>query len=177
MSRVARYRETFRRAFVGLAVAAMGILIAETIAREYGMGTDALRLAFKVLAVNLLGCGGIGLVLLYAGRPGLWWLRRKRLAYIGSISYGLYMVHFIVYLLGDDIAKSLGMGGRPFWREALMMVVIFALAALSWRYIERPILGLKDRFTYQGDGRATGRGLHRRPGSARVEETATEVTG
>jgi peptidoglycan/LPS O-acetylase OafA/YrhL len=102
-----------------------------------------------LLAVNLLGFAAVGLVCQGAGGRAFAVLRRPRLVYLGQISYGLYLYHFIIMVLGDDLAKRLGMGGRPFWREALMLGCTFGLAALSWRFVERPLLAWKDRFAYR----------------------------
>lgn len=104
--------------------------------------------ALTVLAVNLLGFSVVGLVLCLEGSIVLRALRTRWLVTIGKLSYGLYMYHFVILMLGDDIARRLGMGGRPFWREVLMGLVVAGLAALSWRYVERPLLGLKDRISY-----------------------------
>jgi peptidoglycan/LPS O-acetylase OafA/YrhL len=109
--------------------------------------------ALTILAVNLLGFGIVGIALCRQGSPGLWPLRRPRLIRIGKLSYGLYMYHYVILCLSDDAAKGLGLGGRPLWREALTVVVIFGLAAVSWRYLECPILALKDLFPYSPSGR------------------------
>jgi peptidoglycan/LPS O-acetylase OafA/YrhL len=116
--------------------------------------------ALTVLAVNLLGFGIVGLVLCRQGSPGLWPLRRPRLVRIGKLSYGLYMFHYVILCLSDDAAQGFGLGGRPFWREALTVIVIFGLAAISWRYFERPILALKDRFPYRPSGQNELKGPH-----------------
>jgi peptidoglycan/LPS O-acetylase OafA/YrhL len=78
----------------------------------------------------------------------------------GQLSYGLYMYHYVVLLLSDDLAQRFGLGGRPFWRQALTAATIVALAALSWRYVERPFLRLKDRFTYGPSPHPHGQSPH-----------------
>ena len=102
----------------------------------------------------MLGFGIVGLVLCHHGHPALKRLRDSRLVWLGTRSYGIYMYHYIVILLSNDIALGLGLKGRPFWREALTAAVIIALAALSWRYVEQPLLRLKDRFEYAPTPRA-----------------------
>jgi peptidoglycan/LPS O-acetylase OafA/YrhL len=108
----------------------------------------------SMLAVNVLCAAVVGLVIYHRGRPALAVLRRPRLVKLGQLSYGLYIYHYVLMLLSDDIARALGMGGRPFWREALTLTVVFAVAALSWKYIELPLLALKDRFEYRPTARA-----------------------
>jgi peptidoglycan/LPS O-acetylase OafA/YrhL len=104
--------------------------------------------ALSVLGLNALFFSIVGLVVLNAGNPRLNWLRNRRLCRIGTISYGLYMYHFVVLMLVSDIARALGRRGKPFWMDVLMMILTFVLARLSWRFIEQPLLNLKDRFAY-----------------------------
>jgi peptidoglycan/LPS O-acetylase OafA/YrhL len=148
-------------AFGGVGLAALGYLVA--LASDGGLSTVGTPRwpALTLLVVNLLGFAIVGLVLCHLGRPALWPLRVRSLVGVGTLSYGLYVYHYVVLSLSDDIARRLGMGGRPFWREALTIVAIVVLARLSWRYVERPLLGLKDRFAY-GPSPPTGpSGPHR----------------
>jgi peptidoglycan/LPS O-acetylase OafA/YrhL len=108
----------------------------------------------SMLVVNTLCAAVVGLVIYFQGRPALGVLRRPRLVKIGQLSYGLYIYHYVFMLLSDDLAGALGLGGRPFWREALTLAVIFVVASLSWRYVEMPLLRLKDRFEYRPTPRA-----------------------
>ncbi|HEY2154690.1 MAG TPA: acyltransferase [Isosphaeraceae bacterium] len=104
-----------------------------------------------VLSFSTLWLGVIGLVVIYSGHPRLAVLRRPRLRRIGAISYGLYLYHFLVIVISGDIYRAIGLRGQPLWREAPTIGVCFVVAALSWKYIERPILKLKDRFAYTTD--------------------------
>jgi peptidoglycan/LPS O-acetylase OafA/YrhL len=77
--------------------------------------------------------------------PGL--LRNRVLVQLGRISYGLYVFHdfaltYVKSLLGhvDSPAKLvMAFGGG--------LLLTMTLAALSYRWIERPFLRLKERFT------------------------------
>ncbi len=104
-----------------------------------------------VLAFSTLWLGVIGLVVIHAGHPRLAILRRPRLRGLGTISYGLYLYHFLVLVISGDIYRRIGFRGQPLWREAPTIALCFVAAALSWKYIERPILGLKGRFDYADD--------------------------
>jgi peptidoglycan/LPS O-acetylase OafA/YrhL len=73
-------------------------------------------------------------------------LRYGFVQYIGKISYGLYMLHWLVlavvswYYPGYHARTDL-------WGCAIVLGITLALAALSWRFLESPLLTLKDRFT------------------------------
>ncbi len=102
--------------------------------------------ALSIFLINLCWFGVVGLVVLGAGKPGLAGLRGRRLGYLGRISYGLYLYHLPILGLSGDYARALGLSGQPFWREGPTLALCFLLAALSWHYVERPILAFKDRF-------------------------------
>jgi peptidoglycan/LPS O-acetylase OafA/YrhL len=65
----------------------------------------------------------------------------RPLAYVGLISYGLYLWHRPLMRIFTDS----GLGGVP-WAVALMFAISLGLAFLSRRFIEDPFLALKDRY-------------------------------
>jgi len=73
---------------------------------------------------------------------------------IGRVSYGMYIIHFALlkfFFLPitsvDRLAPILGSVGAVIaLRFAIVVVVSYALARLSWRFLERPFLGLKRHF-------------------------------
>jgi peptidoglycan/LPS O-acetylase OafA/YrhL len=81
-------------------------------------------------------------------RPSGWIasaLGRQPLVGIGRMSYGLYLWHFpLVYGCG-----ALAVDGTPpnFPRATLAIVLTFLLAGSSYRWIEKPMLKIKRRFT------------------------------
>lgn len=80
------------------------------------------------------------------------------LAYLGRISYGLYLVHSLVYFLTfekalPNLRRHFPLFAMPssirsaFW-TCVVLALSIALASLSYRYFERPFLHLKTRFTF-----------------------------
>lgn len=74
-------------------------------------------------------------------------LDNKFLSYLGKISYGLYVYHFgIVWFvrrirdfgIPEPIAKPLTL--------VISAVLVYIVASLSYKYLEKPILDLKDRY-------------------------------
>lgn len=77
------------------------------------------------------------------------WLRAalciKPIVYLGTISYGLYVIHYGVRhclrLFNSEF--GLGLSGTAF--SAVMLTISVIMAAISYRYLEKPFLGLKQR--------------------------------
>ena len=70
----------------------------------------------------------------------------KWLAYIGTISYGMYLLHGFVPWLGE--AAGLPLPDHGFVRFVVLTAATTVLAAASWRFFEGPLNSLKDRFPY-----------------------------
>jgi peptidoglycan/LPS O-acetylase OafA/YrhL len=107
--------------------------------------------AETIFAFACLFAGVIGLVTLHAGSRWLAPLRFRPLAYLGQISYGLYLYHYVVYWIIDGChqrPRSL-LIGQSWTTQALKLGASLSVAVLSWHLIERPILRWKDRFRYQ----------------------------
>jgi len=98
------------------------------------------RLAFHVLAAVLLGC--------IAVRPDsavartLEW---RPLAYLGVISYGIYLLHMLALDVGRRILEKVGLPVEQLLFPAGLAVTI-VIAAISYRYFESPLLALRSRF-------------------------------
>ncbi|MDR3764352.1 MAG: acyltransferase [Acidobacteriota bacterium] len=126
--------------FIGLC----GVLLMLRVGSPY---TDTL-LAF--------GFGGMLLSALLgqaAPRPTLWVrvLTRPWLLFIGKISYGLYVIHILVFsILGGYVDKPLDGHGIP-GNLAIVIIRIAAAigaSALMFKYYEKPILKMKRYFNF-----------------------------
>ncbi|KAB2329952.1 acetyltransferase [Cytobacillus depressus] len=60
----------------------------------------------------------------------------KPLRWVGSRSYGIYLWHYPVMVLGTPVYE---IGNPVIWRVGLQVVIIFIIAEISYRFIEMPI--------------------------------------
>ncbi|WP_155591678.1 acyltransferase family protein [Lysinibacillus cavernae] len=60
----------------------------------------------------------------------------KPLCWVGSRSYGIYLWHYPVMVLGTPTHE---IGNPSYWRIVLQIVLILTIAELSYRFIEMPI--------------------------------------
>jgi peptidoglycan/LPS O-acetylase OafA/YrhL len=103
-----------------------------------------------ISALSVCFAGIVTLVVLRSGGAA-WWLRALRnpaLVGVGKISYGLYLLHLLAIDAASWAASSLatGLAARAL-HIALSFGLSLALALISWRVLERPLLSLKDRVT------------------------------
>lgn len=69
------------------------------------------------------------------------WLSVAPLRYLGRISYGVYLYHWPLFMLGEKW-KPHGLG--HFYALGLIALIV-AIAALSYEFVEKPVLRLRDR--------------------------------
>ena len=76
----------------------------------------------------------------------------RRLAYIGTVSYGIYLFHLFVVPVGEIVGGELGVDlpiPEPgFARFIVVAAVSILVASASWSLFERPINDQKRRFPY-----------------------------
>jgi peptidoglycan/LPS O-acetylase OafA/YrhL len=105
-------------------------------------------------AAHFLFLGLIGLSLLAGTSRWSWIVNRPILQFFGNVSYGLYLIHVLVFTWYDDVVKIIWPSPYPpsgrFGLITLRFVcgagVATALSYLSRRFFEEPFLNLKDRF-------------------------------
>ena len=67
--------------------------------------------------------------------------------YLGNLSYGMYMYHaMVIYVLYHLLYQRVSMETYYLIAYPLVVALTIAIAALSYRYIEKPFLRLKDRY-------------------------------
>jgi len=69
-------------------------------------------------------------------------LQNRFLVYTGTISYGLYLLHKIPFNFGE----TMGLTKYPALAAPLLLAACYAVAQLSWIFLERPFLRLKRFF-------------------------------
>jgi peptidoglycan/LPS O-acetylase OafA/YrhL len=101
----------------------------------------------------------LGCVLLFIGFLGARIPFSSPLAYLGKISYGLYVFHMLALDLTWKIFAPAAhsefappgstwiLGLRFLVIQVVAMLITILLASISYRLLERPFLGLKGRFT------------------------------
>jgi peptidoglycan/LPS O-acetylase OafA/YrhL len=93
----------------------------------------------------IMACLLAYLVLVRPAAP-LRWLEWRPIAYVGKISYGVYLFHLgVIDALHSLMGEPVTSGGKALCALAVYAVSI-GVAALSYRYFEAPILKLKSRF-------------------------------
>lgn len=104
------------------------------------------RVAILVLSPTLVSVVSVALVAAAAsrieGRVGRV-LELRPLRYLGTISYGIYVYHFLVLLAVEDLARRAGLLDRQTILAAAVLGTV-AVASVSWHLFERPINRLKD---------------------------------
>jgi peptidoglycan/LPS O-acetylase OafA/YrhL len=88
--------------------------------------------------------------ILIFGVARLGWFERflefHPIAYLGKISYGLYVYHFaIIWFITTPFGLS-STAPLPFWYAAASLLLTVFIAGLSYRLLEKPLIDLKDRF-------------------------------
>ncbi len=105
-----------------------------------------------LLAINTVGVAVIGIAVTRSGAAWLAPLRWGVLTYLGKISYGLYLYHYVILRISAGRLRLWAPWEMPAGRQVVTVLLCFLAASLSWVLIEQPILRLKRRFEYERCG-------------------------
>lgn len=72
-------------------------------------------------------------------------LQSPVLSYLGSISYGIYLYHVIVLVFVEKLCEARHLVPSPFEMFSVVSLLAIGVAALSYRYIETPIMRTRRR--------------------------------
>jgi peptidoglycan/LPS O-acetylase OafA/YrhL len=76
-------------------------------------------------------------------------LSKSVLVYLGKISYGLYVYHVLGLMVSDyAVSHADAALSRYLLRDAIALTLTVTFAATSFRWLETPFLGVKQRFTH-----------------------------
>jgi peptidoglycan/LPS O-acetylase OafA/YrhL len=99
----------------------------------------------------------LGLAVSCTGHPLLRPLRWQPLRWLGVTSYSMYMLHSAILSYGRSLIERLGVRS-PVPADALLWLLIFAVPAVTYHLVERPILSARFRFTYESEKRPRSAG-------------------
>jgi len=123
--------------FVGTAWLALGITA------PLALLTATLDVKWIVYSISAAASASLVYLSLYSDQQWLRRLLRNRfLVYTGTISYGLYLLHKIPF----NIGQILHLDQYPALAVAVLLAACYAIAALSWNFLERPFLKFKRFF-------------------------------
>ena len=148
-----------REALSRVSIAAMGLAVLMLAAgAPFGILSRIRLLGSSLLltAAHLFFAGLLGMTLLLG--TGRWKtvVNRPVLQFFGEVSYGLYLIHLLVFLWYDGLVKSHWMSLQPSDGKFYLVLFRFAvgggiatgLAFLSRRFFEEKFLRMKDRFAF-----------------------------
>lgn len=145
------YRDASRPAFRSVhkrGIALLFLLVSVLIVIHYLQLDRRLLFFCKILLSFSVSWLSFFVILYFASSPGsLSSVNRafsnRRLVYVGKISYGLYLYHFPVYMFVASFFYHYAISIHPIILLLIKLSTTFLIAALSWRFIEKPLLELK----------------------------------
>lgn len=109
--------------------------------------------SFFTTRASMVYFGLAGTILLSQGHRLLRPLRDKRLCHLGTLSYGLYLYHPILFgtlpaLYKRFLVRKLGLPANHILMDLAILVACVVVAELSRRWLEEPLMALKSRLTF-----------------------------
>jgi peptidoglycan/LPS O-acetylase OafA/YrhL len=95
-------------------------------------------------ATSVFFAGALWLVLHHQNVGAI--LSTQPLRYLGKISYGLYVYHYLGLNVAIRVTSQLGIPS-PYVSSAIGLAITIAIGALSYHVLERPFLRAKDRLS------------------------------
>jgi peptidoglycan/LPS O-acetylase OafA/YrhL len=145
------------------AVAGLGVLISE----YFGTGAFISSCGYAMFLTQnhgyVWGYSLLNLVSMFSivcalkGIGPVRWLEARPLVWIGKISYGVYVYHIPLLLLGEFLLERLGVGIRGFVRPAFFfgwLLTVTMVSDASFRWVETPFLKLKNYWQSPGAQKA-----------------------
>lgn len=105
---------------------------------------EGLPWAGTLIAYPLVATAASCILLGFLGMP----VRVPALQYLGKISYGLYVYHFMCIWIADRLLHGMSGVMHSVLREILALALTIGVAAASYVLIEQRFLRLKSRFTH-----------------------------
>jgi len=101
-----------------------------------------------------LACLLVGACVIREDNGIAWFLRWKPMAYMGVVSYGMYMLNTLVLDCLKPIFNRLGPHHPLLWFPIALAGTVL-VASLSYRFLETPFLRLKERFSQLRPAKST----------------------
>ena len=77
-----------------------------------------------------------------AGECGNQFLAQRWLVYLGTISYGLYVYHYIIVWIINHL-----LAGQPaFLQASSSFIITIAVSAMSYELMEKRFINMKDKY-------------------------------
>jgi peptidoglycan/LPS O-acetylase OafA/YrhL len=92
------------------------------------------------------------------------------LVYTGRISYGWYLWHYQIILIGDEYFRRY----NPYYASGILIGVGYLAAVASYHFVEQPFLRLKSRFEPNGSRGLRHLGIVTEPSLAGVLATGRQ---
>jgi peptidoglycan/LPS O-acetylase OafA/YrhL len=135
-----------------VALACFGVLLVVAAKTHNGLPNDYLRVCTLIPLGNLASAA----VVMAAIENGSWLCRvcsQRWICWLGSRSYSLYLFHYtyktwVETVVDPKLAQHMPEKYAVLLSASLTFIVTVILADLSYRFIERPAMNLKNRFKY-----------------------------